>query len=69
MPSVKPLDLDADLKNNPEIAALLKVLMHDDLLMVAEGVHDGVPYVIIGGNEDRFTFTKTATGYSVEKTK
>lgn len=65
MPTIQPMDFDKDMKNHPEISQLLRVIMTADPLAVAEGKN----YVIIGGPDDQFKFTKSGGGYTVEKTK
>jgi hypothetical protein len=69
MASVQPLDLNKDSATNPEISQLLRVILHADPLMFAEGSINSVPYVIVGGPNDHFTFTKTEDGYLLKKTK
>lgn len=69
MATATPLDLSKDSKANPEISQLLRIIMHADPLIVAEGSNNDVPYVIVGGPDDHFTFTKTDDGYKLTKTK
>jgi len=64
-----PFDSSKDMKDHPELSQLLRVIMHADPFVVAEGSKNGVPYVIVGGFGDQFTFTKTADGYTLKKTK
>lgn len=69
MATVKPLDMNKDSAINPEISQLVRVISQADPLVFAEGSNNGVPYVIIGGPDDHFTFTKTDDGYTFKKTK
>lgn len=52
-------------KNHPEISQLLRVILDADPLIVAERE----AFVMVSGPNDSFTFTKTASGYTVNKTK
>jgi hypothetical protein len=63
---MKPLDLRKDSETNPEITQLLRVILHADPLAVAEGINDGIPYVIVSGANKHFTFTKTSDGYTLK---
>lgn len=70
MPQLSNLDLSKDMKNHPDISQLLRVIMTADPFMVVEGTDEkGRHYVIISGSDDHFKFTKSDTGYIVEKTK
>jgi hypothetical protein len=49
MPKAEPMDYSKDMKDNPEISQLLRVILQSDPFVVAEGNSGGVPYVIMGG--------------------
>lgn len=57
------------LNNESRNSQLLRIIMHSNPLIVAEGSSNGVPYVIVSGPDDHFTFTKTDDGYKLTKTK
>lgn len=67
MENVISLDLSTDSKENPEISQLLRIIMHADSFIVAEGSDVGIPYVIISGAQEEFIFTKTDEGYFMKK--
>lgn len=69
MPTAKPMDYSKDMKDHPEISELLRVILQSDPFVVAEGKTNGIPYVIMGGGNSQFTFTKTTSGYTLTKTR
>lgn len=69
MPTVTPMDFNKDMPNHPEISQLIRVILNADPIVVAEGNGATGPYVIISAEDVHFTFRKTETGYTFEKTK
>jgi hypothetical protein len=66
MATIQHMDVNKDSKTHPEITQLVRVILQADPLSVAEGVTNGVPYVIVSGSGKHFTFTKTPGGYSLQ---
>ena len=60
-----------EMSNHPDLSALIKIISFADPLVIAEGSNNGNQYVIIADKNSTasFTFTKTADGYSMAKTK
>ncbi|MCA8270356.1 hypothetical protein [Burkholderia vietnamiensis] len=71
MPQAKPFNVNEDMEKHPEISKLIRAVMHGDPFFVAEGKDgpNGADYVIIGGGDHQFQFTKGADGYTFKQTR
>jgi hypothetical protein len=65
MSKMTNFNVNEDMKNHKDISQLIRTIQNGDPLIVAEGAE----YVMVSGPEFHFTFTKTITGYTVEKTE
>jgi|GEM_PF-6172925 len=71
MTSIKKGTFTDGMPNHPQLHELFMLIAYGEPMIVAEGADDGTPYVIVtaGNCSSHFTFTKTADGYTVVKTK
>ena len=60
-----------NMPNHPDLSALIKIISFADPLVIAEGSKDEGKYVIVTDSAQNvsFTFTETADGYSLVRTK
>ena len=71
MASIKEGKFTDGMPNHPQLHELFMLIAYGEPMVVAEGTDDGTPYLIVtaGDSSSHFTFTKTADGYNVVKTK
>lgn len=65
MPTISHLDLSKDSPKHPLISQLVRLINEADPFTMAEGKD----FVILAGPNDQFTFTETAGGYLLKKSK
>lgn len=57
---------DGEVPGHPDLTDLFRLIINARLVVMGDGIKDGVPFVIISAEEgDTFTFTKTDEGYTL----